>query len=150
MIVFLLAKGGTLRAWVALVVALLITAGCSGEEAAKLTGELHYVRDGGFGGWHDEVTIYADRRAGLSLHGHAKREFTLSEKEFGKVAGSLDDFDFKRLPPESTNDQPVSDAFTHVVKYQGRRVRTEDFAVPPSLQPLLSELQKIIEEHRSN
>jgi hypothetical protein len=113
-----------------------MVAGCSGEDASrKLTGQLTYVRDGGFAGAHDELMIHPDGRAGLAVRGQAQRDFKLSETDFDKVAGALDGVEVERLPPELESDQPVFDAFTHTVTYEGHRVTTDDVSIPPSLRP---------------
>src|SRR6266498_2282520 len=121
----------------------LLLAGCGGDDdsaakspPAKLSGELRYVRDGGFAGDHDVLVIQPDGRSHLTRQRGRDASFKLSRQEIAKVAETVRGARLDKLSPKSTSPKPVPDAFVYTVSYRGHTVETDDDAMPHSLAPL--------------
>ena len=143
-----------LRTAMILAIALLVASGCgAGDDgtdessSARLSGELRYVRDGGFAGDHDELVIAPDGHAQVTRLRGRDAAFDLSPQEIAKVAEAVDGAKLDELDPKSTSPKPVPDAFVYTVTYRGRKVETDDAAMPDSLAPLRQQLDLLVAEH---
>ena len=141
-----------------LAIALLAASGCGGggggeddgtggSSPATLSSELRYVRDGGFAGDHDELVIAPDRRAQVTRLRGRDASFELSRQEIAKVAEAVAGAKLDELDPKSTSPKPVPDAFVYTVSYRGRKVETDDAAMPDSLAPLRQQLDVLVAKH---
>jgi hypothetical protein len=137
-----------------LAIALLAASGCGGEDdgtggssPATLSAELRYVRDGGFAGDHDELVIAPDGRATVTRLRGRDASFELSQPELAKVAEAVEGAKLDELDPKSTSRKPVPDAFVYTVSYDGRKVETDDAAMPDSLAPLRQRLDLLVTKH---
>jgi hypothetical protein len=143
-----------LRIAVILATALLLASGC-GEEGdsaaesspASLSAELRYVRDGGFAGDHDVLVISPDGRAKVTRLRGRDASFELSREEIAKIAKAVARAKLDELDPKSTSPKPVPDAFVYTVSYGGRKVETDDAAMPDSLAPLRRQLDLLVTKH---
>ena len=143
-----------LRTAMILVTALLVASGCGGGDegaddssSATLSAELRYVRDGGFAGDHDELVIAPDGRAQVTRLRGRDAAFDLSPQEIAKVAEAVDGAKLDELDPKSTSPKPVPDAFVYTVSYRGRKVETDDAAMPDRLAPLRQQLDLLVTKH---
>jgi hypothetical protein len=143
-------KEHILRTGAVVVVTLLAATGCGGggNTTGGLSDELRYVRSGGLAGVHDQLMISPDGRASLVVRGHEKQDFRLSDEELDSLTAALDEANLDDLPSEATTAPAAPDTFSYSVSYQGKRIRTADPSVPSDLKPLLSELNRIVENHR--
>ena len=73
--------------------------------------------------------------------------FELSRQEIAKVAEAVDGAKLDELNPKSTSPKPVPDAFVYTVSYRGKKVETDDAAMPDSLAPLRRQLDVLVAEH---
>ena len=143
-----------LRPAMILAIALLVASGCGGGDdgtdessSARLSGELRYVRDGGFAGDHDELVIAPDGHAQVTrLRGH-DASFELTRQEIAKVAAAVQGAKLDELDPKSTSPKPVPDAFVYTVSYGGQKIETDDAAMPDSLAPLRQQLDVLVAKH---
>lgn len=143
-----------LRTAMILAIALLVASGCgAGDDgtdessSARLSAELRYVRDGGFAGDHDELVIAPDGHARVTRLRGRDAAFELSRQEIAKVAEAVDGAKLDELNPKSTSPKPVPDAFVYTVSYRGKRIETDDAAMPDSLAPLRQQLDVLVAEH---
>ena len=143
-----------LRTAMILAIALLVASGCgAGDDgtdessSARLSAELRYVRDGGFAGDHDELVIAPDGRAQVTRLRGRDASFELSREEIAKVAEAVESAKLDELNPKSTSPKPVPDAFVYTVSYRGRKVETDDAAMPDSLAPLRQQLDLLVTKH---
>jgi hypothetical protein len=144
-----------LRPAMILAIALLAASGCGageddgagGSSPVTLSSELRYVRDGGFAGDHDELVIAPDGRATVTRLRGRDASFELSQQEIAKVAEAVEGAKLDELDPKSTSRKPVPDAFVYTVSYDGRKVETDDAAMPDSLAPLRQQLDLLVTKH---
>ena len=143
-----------LRTAMILAIALLLAAGCGEEDnsaaessPAKLGADLRYVRDGGFAGDHDVLVIHPDGRAKVTRLRGRDASFKLSRQEIAKVAKAVAGAKLDELDTDSTSPKPVPDAFVYTVSYRGRKVETDDAAMPDSLAPLRRQLDLLVTKH---
>ena len=133
---------------VPLILVLLLALGLSacGDDApsSALSGELRYVKSGGFAGDHVEMVVQPDGSGTVKSRRGGETEFTLSDAERQALAEAAEN-----LPEEdSTGTKPAPDAFVHTVTYDGRTAKTDDPNLSKSgFSPLISELQKILDAH---
>jgi hypothetical protein len=144
-----------LRIAVILATALLLASGCGGEDdsaaessPARLSADLRYVRDGGFAGDHDVLVIRPDGHARVTRQRGRDASFELSREEIAKVAKAVAGAKLDELDPKSTSPKPVPDAFVYTVSYRGRKVETDDAAMPDSLAPLRQQLDLVMSKHK--
>jgi hypothetical protein len=127
----------------------LVAAGCGGgETAAEMSDELHFVRSGGLAGEHDELTIQPDGQSTLTVRGGDEEQFQLSDDELDDLQTALDGSGLEDAASDSTSEQPAPDAFSYVITYGDKEVRTDDPSVPDELKDLLVTLDGIVEAHR--
>jgi hypothetical protein len=127
----------------------VMAAGCGGgEAAAEMNDELQYVRSGGFAGEHDELTIQPNGGAHLTVRGGDEAQFRLSDEELDDLQTALDGAELQDVASDSTSEQPAPDAFSYVITYGDKEVRTDDPSVPDQLKDLLAALNGIVEAHR--
>jgi hypothetical protein len=143
-----------LRPAMILAIALLVASGCGGGDdgtdessSARLSGELRYVRDGGFAGDHDVLVIAPDGRATVTRLRGRDVSFELSRQEVVKVAEAVESAKLDELDPKSTSPKPVPDAFVYTVSYRGQKIETDDAAMPDSLAPLRQQLDLLVTKH---
>jgi hypothetical protein len=128
---------------------LVVTAGCGAGSSSGLTTELTYVRSGGFAGVEEHLVINPDGRASLTDGFAHVRGFTLTQDELDRVIGALEGAGLSELPSDSTSRKPVPDSFSYAVTFGGTEVRSDDQGAPPELRTLLSELDRIVQDHRT-
>lgn len=136
-----------MRAVPLILLLLVLGLAACGDDAPSsgLSGELRYVKSGGFAGEHLELVVQPDGSAKLKSRREGERSFSLSDAELQSLAESARD-----LPAEdSTPPRAAPDAFVHTVAYEGRTATTDDSNLGKSgVAPLIGELQKILDEHR--
>lgn len=145
-------KGYPLRTRIVLVATLLVASGCGGDgkTTAGMNDDLRYERGGGFAGVYEQLVVNPDGRASLIVRGHEEQNFNLSEEELNSLTAALDEANLEDLPSDSTSGQPAPDTFSYSLSYQDKRIMTDDPSIPSDLKPLLSELNRIVENHRSD
>ena len=148
------ARYAMLRTAMILAIALLVASGCGAghdgtdeSSSARLSAELRYVRDGGFAGDHDELVIAPDGHAQVTRLRGRDASFELTQQEIAKVAAAVEGAKLDELDPKSTSPKPVPDAFVYTVSYRGRKVETDDAAMPDSLAPLRQQLDLLVTKH---
>jgi hypothetical protein len=162
-------SGGTARLAIAVVLAAMtvVVAGCASPVApgpappgapattAPTTGAtaaatilVDYRKSGGFTGLEEHLVVTGDGHAVVEGKG-ATRDKQLDEATMRELTAALDQAGLDRLRPRY--DPPVkgNDLTEYAVTYQGRTVTVSDTTVPPTLRPLLTELNRIMSEVRT-
>jgi hypothetical protein len=111
---------------------------------------LEYRRSGGIAGWNDHLVIYTDGQATLERKGGQSETFVLDPETLDTLRKLMADSRFFEMKPSYLPQRTIPDAFRYVVTYQdGNRrhtVETSDGAVPPELAPIISQLNRIIDQ----
>ena len=144
---------------VVMAMALLVLAGCGGDEAeapggggddggaARLEGPLTYTRGGGIAGRADKLVVEPDGSATLATRQGGERRFRLTDAELAGLAEELRRANLAELPERSVSDPPVPDAFGHRIAYGGVTVTADDPAMPEELSPLAARLGGLVQAH---
>ena len=112
---------------------------------------IEYRRSGGFAGWNDYLTIRSDGQCTLERRGGETQRFTLDAETLQKLQALVRESRFFELESRYMPPRSIPDAFHYTVTIRdGERrhtVETMDGAVPPALNDLLTQLNRIIDEH---
>jgi hypothetical protein len=103
-----------------------------------------YQRTGGIGGMDDRIVIFDNGAAVIRSHS-ASREITLNRTSIGEIAGAFDKAQFDRLEGNYTTARDGADLIHYSITYRGKTVITEDTAVPSPLEPVIVELNRILD-----
>jgi hypothetical protein len=145
---------------VVMAMALLVLAGCGGDEAeapgggdggsANLEGPLTYTRGGGIAGRADKLVVQPDGAATLTTRQGGERRFRLTGEELSGLAGELRRANLAGLPERSVSDPPVPDAFAHRIAYGAVTVTADDPAMPEELSALVARLGRLVQTHEKS
>ncbi|MDH7490715.1 MAG: hypothetical protein QHH80_14575, partial [Anaerolineae bacterium] len=110
---------------------------------------LEYERSGGFAGFMDRLTVYADGRAVLNRKG-VETTFRLTPEEMARLTGELASAQFMSLDEAYIPSDPCCDRFTYIIRYMSpaggkpHTVKTMDGTIPPQLVPVLETLNNLV------
>jgi hypothetical protein len=102
-----------------------------------------YHRTGGIAGLDDRIVIFDNGVAVISQK-TASTDITLNQSDLLRIARIFDEAQFSMLQGNYTARGGAADYFRYTISYHGRTVIAEDSAVPPSLQPVIDEMNRII------
>lgn len=132
-----------------LLVAALVLTGCLGVKAplvsrpAAPTLFVDYQRTGGIAGVNDRLVIF-DNGVALVSSRTSSREILLNQSDLEQISAVFDAAQFPMLEGNYTSRRGGADFMQYSISYQGRTVNTEDTATPPSLEPVIREMDRIL------
>ncbi len=142
-----------MRTWsvvcVVLVVAALVLTGCVGvknlpvSRPAAPTLFVDYQRTGGIAGINDRLVIF-DNGVALVSSRTTSREILLNRSDLEQISAVFDTGLFSTLEGNYTSRRGGADFMQYSISYQGKTVNTEDTAIPPSLEPVIREMDRIL------
>jgi hypothetical protein len=145
--------GIIIRKWIAAVMIVLLAAvtisGCLGVKTPSVSRSIppaifvDYHRTGGIAGFDDRIVIFDNGVAVISQK-IASKEITLNQSDLRRISGIFDEAQFSMLQGNYTARSGAADYFRYTISYHGKTVIAEDSAVPPSLQPVITEMNRII------
>lgn len=123
------------------------TAPTSGGAAAA-TILVDYRKSGGFAGLEEHLVVTSDGHATVEGKGPTRTK-QLDPATMRELTAALEQAGLDRLQPRY--DPPVkgNDLFEYAITYRGRTVTVSDTEIPPRLRPLLTELNRIMNEVRT-
>jgi hypothetical protein len=132
-----------------LVVTAVVLTGCLGVKTppvsrpAAPTLFVDYQRTGGIAGINDRVVIF-DNGITLVSSRATSREILLNQSNLEHLSAVFDDAGFSRLEGNYTSRRGGADFLQYSISYRGKTVNTEDTAIPPSLEPVIEEMNHIL------
>ena len=132
-----------------LVVAAIVLAGCLGMKTPPVPDHaapilfVDYQRTGGVAGVDDRLVIF-DNGVTLVKSRTATREILLNQSDLEQISAVFDAGQFAMLEGNYTSRRGGADLLQYSIRYQGKTVITEDTAIPPSLEPVIREMDHII------
>jgi hypothetical protein len=143
----------TVRTWsgicVVLVIAALMLTGCLGVKAPVVSRPaapalfVDYQRTGGIAGVNDRLVIF-DNGITLVSSRSTSREILLNQSNLEQISAVFDTAEFPLLEGNYTSRHGGADLKQYSITYQGRTVNTEDTAIPPSLEPVIMDMNLIL------
>ena len=143
-------RNGTVIFVVFLLVA-VAAAGCLGVRTPPVTTPtppgvmLDFRRVGGVAGLDDRLVIFDNGAAAFSSR-TINRELLLNTTDLDQIAGLFSEGQYSMLEGNYTSPRGGTDLIHYSVTYNGKTVNTEDSAIPPSLQPIIDAMNRIISE----
>lgn len=138
-----------------LVVTALLLAGCLGMKGPEVPGPkaptlfVDYQRTGGFAGVNDRLVIF-DNGAALVSSRTTSREILLNASELERISAIFEKAGFPALEGNYTSRRGGADFLQYSITYRGKTVHTEDTAIPPSLEPVINEMDRILSSGLAN
>jgi hypothetical protein len=132
-----------------LVVMAIVLSGCLGAKpmpVPKPTNPTLFVdfhRTGGIAGVNDRLVIF-DNGVGLVSSRTTSREILLNQSDLQQISAIFEKGQFKTLEGNFTSRRGGADLMQYSINYQGKTVITEDTAIPPPLEPVIKEMDRIL------
>jgi hypothetical protein len=103
-----------------------------------------YQRMGGIAGVDDRLVIF-DNGNGLVQSRTTSREILVNRSDLERIATVFNESRFSKLDGNYTSARGGVDLLRYSIKYRGRTVVTEDTAMPSSLEPVIREMNRILD-----
>ena len=132
-----------------LVVVTLVLTGCLGMKAPPVSRPaapalfVDYQRSGGIAGVNDRLVIF-DNGVTLVSSRTTSREILLNQSDLEQISAVFDAAQFPMLEGNYTSRQGGADLMQYSLRYQGKTVNTEDTAIPPPLEPVIDEMNRVL------
>jgi hypothetical protein len=131
-------------------IAVVAVPGCLSTKAPVKTTStlpallLDYHRTGGIAGTDDRLVIFDNGVALLSTRA-VNREFMVNASEIERVHQVFGQAGFAAMKGNYTSAFSGTDIIQYSITYQNRTVMTEDTSVPFTLQPVIRELDGLVD-----
>ncbi len=102
-----------------------------------------YYRAGGIAGFDDRLVIF-DNGAAVASTKAGSRAIVLNASGIERISGLFDESQFSLLVANYPAPRGGNDLITYSISYHGKTVTTEDTAIPPSLLPVIDEMNRIV------
>ncbi|MGA2105501.1 MAG: hypothetical protein ABSG06_08945 [Methanoregula sp.] len=128
---------------------ILVCAGCLGTKSLPPTTTsppsmlVDYHRTGGVSNINDRLVIF-DNGVAVISGGSTNAETTLNATDLGLISVLLNESQFSDLQTNYPAANQGGDIVTYTISYRGKTVTTQETDIPPSLESIIGELNKII------
>ena len=78
------------------------------------------------------------------------REITLNQTDLDQICNVFEAAQFTVLEGNYTSRRGGADFMQYSISYQGKTVNTEDTAIPPALEPVIKEMNRILSNGMSS
>lgn len=102
-----------------------------------------YHRTGGIAGFNDRLVIFDNGIALLSSK-TTNTEIDLNQTDINGIITLFEQAQFFRLEGNYSARPGSVDLIQYSIRYENKTVNTEDTAIPPSLKPIIAELNRIM------
>ena len=113
------------------------------QAPAALAPALSFSRSGGFAGFDERLDIAEDGTLTLTRRGRVVTRRAMPRETLGGLTTALDDCEL--FDQDRTYTGRGADLITYEISYNGRNIVAQDGAVPEALQPVLQELQTLLQ-----
>lgn len=145
--------GITLRTSTGICAVLVITAivltGCLGVKTPAVPDQTNptifvdYQRTGGIAGVNDRLVIF-DNGVALVSSRTTSREILFNQSDLEQISAVFDAGQFQALEGNYTSRRGGADIMQYSISYRGKTVNTEDTAIPPTLEPIIKEMNRVL------
>jgi hypothetical protein len=124
-------------------------AGCLGVKTPPVSKPappavfVDYHRSGGVEGTDDRLVIF-DNGAAVVATKTVSTEIILNETEIAGIASLFDKAQFSQFQTNYPAPRGSSNMYHYSISYKGKTITVDESAYPPSLQPVINGLDKII------
>ncbi len=138
-----------------MLLAAVAISGCLGDRMPSISSPtppavfVDYQRTGGIASLDDRLVIFDNGLAVLSRK-TVSTEFALNKSELERITGIFNDAQFSMLGGNYSARRGAADYFRYTISYHGKTVNAEDSAIPPSLQTVIDEMNRIINKADSS
>ncbi len=132
-----------------MLVVVIAISGCLGTKTPTVSRSTppaifaDYQRTGGIAGIDERIVIFDNGLAVISKK-TASTEITLNQSDLDRITGIFNEAQFSMLQGNYSARLGSADYFRYTISYHSKTVIAEDSAVPPSLQPVINEMNRII------
>jgi len=130
-----------------LILAVGMVSGCLGSKTPPVSRPstpavlVDYYRTGGFAGFNDRLVIFDNGIAVVSGK-TVNREIELNQTDLTRIVKIFNTSQFTNLEGNYSARHGTVDLIKYSIRYHNRTVNVEDTAIPPSLQPIIDELNR--------
>ena len=131
------------------IIAAVLVTGCLGSKTTpgpnpKVPEVLvDYYRSGGFAGFNDRLVIF-DNGVALVSSKTINSEVDLNQTDIDNIIILFNQAQFSQLEGNYSARPGSVDLIKYSISYENKTVNTEDTAIPPSLSPVIAELNRIV------
>jgi hypothetical protein len=129
--------------------------GCLGVKTPSVSSPIppavlvDYQRTGGIAGVDDRLVIFDNGVAVISRK-TVSTEITLNQSDLQRISGIFNEAQFSMLQGNYTARHGTADYFRYTISYRSKTVNAEDSAIHPSLQPVIDEMNRIVNKAGSS
>lgn len=102
-----------------------------------------YYRTGGIAGFDDRLVIFDNGVAVVSSK-NVNQEIEINQTDIDRIVTLFNQSQFSILDANYSARPGSADLIKYTVSYHSKTVTAEDTVVPPSLQPVIDELNRIL------
>ena len=135
--------------WVVLIIALSGVSGCLGSKIPPVSRPqapavlVDYHRTGGIAGFDDRLVIF-DNGVVVVSGKTVNQEIEINKTDVERIVTLFNKSQFSMLEGNYSARSGNADLIKYTISYNSKTVNAEDSAIPPSLQPVIDELNRIL------
>ena len=132
-----------------LFIAIMMVSGCLGSKTPPVSHPpapavlVDYYRTEGFAGFNDRLVIF-DNGVVVISGKNVNYEIELNQSDIDRIITLFDQAQFAKLEGNYSARPGSVDLIKYSISYEKKTVNTEDTAIPPSLKPVIAELNRIV------
>jgi len=131
------------------IVVLIMVSGCLGSKTPPLSRPpapavlVDYYRTGGFAGFNDRLVVF-DNGVAVVSGKNVNYEIELNRSDIDRISQVFNTSQFSMLEGNYSARHGSVDLIKYTISYHGKTLTAEDTAIPPSLQSVIDELNRVL------
>ena len=132
------------------IIAAVMVTGCLGSKTTPGSNPrvpavlVDYYRTGGIAGLNDRLVIF-DNGVALISSKTINSEVDLNQTDIDSIITLFDQAQFSNMGGNYSARPGSVDLIKYSIRFENKTVNTEDTAIPPSIKPVIAELNRIME-----